>query len=86
MQDSQTATAQTSDNNTIVYNKGNLLLIEGIENDSLITIYNIRGQALYKSQYFHETNFSLNTPTSWGNIILVNIIDKNENKTFKVKI
>ncbi len=68
------------------WSSGNQLIISGLKKDSTITIYNINGETVYKSDQCGEGSVALNKQANWGKIVLVDILDHEMNETLKVKI
>lgn len=83
VQTQNTAFKSNSTDNIIVYNTADKLIIGGLENDSVITIYNIKGQMVYKSNHLNRS-ISLTREPVWGKIFFVNISENNNSRTLKV--
>lgn len=81
-----TATRQFTENSAIIVcSEGNNLIINGLEPDTVVAVYNIKGEKVCKSNNRECANLSFTKQAEWGSIVLVNITGNNRNKTVKVK-
>lgn len=82
----ESSTKRISKNNFHIYSSKFAMHIEGLNDEVLLSLFNLKGQCLLQKNIFPESRISLPIQSDWSNPMIVKIISKQQVETFKLII
>lgn len=82
----ETSTKKITEKKFRVYNRDLAIHIEGLIDDTMLSLYDLKGQCLFQKKVFSENRFSFPIQSNWTNLLILKIISEQQVETHKLII
>ena len=69
-----------------MFNRDLAIHIEGLIDDTMLSLYDLKGQCLFQKKVFSENRFSFPIQSNWTNLLILKIISEQQVETHKLII